>query len=522
MSDLANPSLSQPPHNYSIRWWPVVGIFLASAIACLVVFTIPHPSRQHLNIQLAQVFFFTFGALLIWLIFGSRLRKKIRILLLAGILILIGGIAASFRIHGVTGNLVPILEPRWASHRLQAPIVIAATNKQLVASIPGASDFPQFLGPTRNGILIGPRLQTNWTTHPPSLLWRQPIGTAWSGFVVSGSLAITQEQRGEEELVVAYELLTGKVVWSHNSKTRYFTTLAGEGPRANPSIARGRVFAQGATGILSCLDLATGRLIWEKDILQENQARVPGWGQSSSPLVMDDLVVVSTGARQDRSLVAYRCGDGAPAWSAGSDDETYCSPTLLTLAGIPQIVLFSDSLISHDPATGKELWRFAWPHGHPHVAMPVQVNGTDLIVSSGYGTGSGRVRVQRDSSGVWNAAPVWRTNRLKAKFTNPVLFGHYIFGLDDGILACLDAETGDQRWKDGRYGHGQTLLVRDLLLVTAENGEVLLVDPQPDRLRELCKSPSLSGKTWNPPALAGEYLVVRNDKEAACYRLPSY
>ena len=152
--------------------------------------------------------------------------------------------------------------------------------------------------------------------------------------------------------------------------------------------------------------------------------------------------------------------------------------------------------------------------------MPLRVSATDWIVSSGYGTGSGRVSVSRDSSGKWTAKQVWRTNRMKAKFTNLVLHRNHVYGLDDGIMACLDAMTGDLKWKDGTYGHGQVLLVGELLLVMAESGDVVLLDPSPDGLRELTRFTALTGKTWNPPALAGEYLLVRNDKEAACFRLP--
>jgi outer membrane protein assembly factor BamB len=491
---------------------------IAGFLAVVVIPFVPHRSQQHVNISIAQAVGFTLIALLLWLLFASRLRWRMRLLILAGAVGVVAGLAGLFRVRGVTGNLVPILEPRWASRALQSPSAASLTNAP--ATVPGAADFPQFLGPRRNGSLAGPRLATNWTARPPALLWRQPIGTAWSGFVVAGSRAVTQEQRGEEELTVCYDLLTGRPIWSHAAKARYFTALAGEGPRATPAISGGRVFSQGATGMFSCLDLETGRDIWSRDVIRLNDGSVPSWGHSSSPLVLDDLVIVNAGGSKDRALVACRAADGSAVWNGGNEGDSYSSPLVAALDGVRQVILFSGALVGHDSVTGRELWRFSWPGGHPHIAMPLVVGETDLIVSSGYGTGSGRVRIKRDASGNWSATPVWRVNRLKAKFTNPVLHRNHVYGLDDGILACLDAVSGELRWKDGRYGHGQTLLVGGLLLVTAESGEVILVDPQPDRLRELSRFSALTGKTWNPPALAGEYLLVRNDKEAACYRLP--
>ena len=154
------------------------------------------------------------------------------------------------------------------------------------------------------------------------------------------------------------------------------------------------------------------------------------------------------------------------------------------------------------------------------MSTPIRVGGSDVILSSGYGTGAGRVSVKQNAAGQWEATPVWRSNRMKAKFTNLIVHRGFLYGLDDGILACLDVETGMLRWKDGKYGHGQVLLVGDLLLLLAESGEIVLVDPNPEGLRELSRFEVLQGKTWNPPAVAGELLVVRNDKEAACYRLP--
>ncbi len=517
MKEEATEQLPTPPKR-GVRWWPLVLIIVLSLTAYVSLWFLPQRSQQHFNLDVARVVLFTLAGLLVWLLMFSRLRWRIRTAVLGSCLALVAVMAGLFRIHGVDGNLIPILQFRWARHELSVP-TITPTNAPLRA-LTDAADFPQFLGPGRDGVLTVPRLATNWTTQPPVLLWRHDVGAAWSGFAVAGSFAITQEQRGEEEAVVAYDLSTGHALWSHADSTRYFTTLAGEGPRATPTIVNGRVFVQGATGLLNCLDLATGRVLWMKDILKEHNRSVPDWGVSGSPLVFGDVVIVNPGGRENQALVAYRVEDGAVHWSGGKRGASYSSPVLLTLDGVQQVVLFSDALFGLDATNGEALWEFKWPGGHPHIAIPVQVNGTDVIISSGYGTGSGRISITRDDSVKWTAKQIWRSNRMKAKFTNLVLHEGHIYGLDDGIMACLDAKTGDLKWKDGRYGHGQVLLVGGLILLMAESGEVALLEPRPEGLRELTRFTALKGKTWNPPALAGEYLLVRNDKEAACFRLP--
>ena len=320
-------------------------------------------------------------------------------------------------------------------------------------------------------------------------------------------------------MVVGYDLSSGKPVWFHADTAHYNTTIAGEGPRATPTIVSNRVYTLGATGILNCLDLLTGKLIWTKDIIKDNQSQVNGWGMSGSPLVFDKLVVVSAGGPNGRSLVAYDKETGKPVWSGGSDGAGYSSPLLTTLAGVSQILVFNSSgVAAHETAGGQILWEYPWPKGHPHISMPVILPDDRVLLTSGYGTGSELLRIKKEEK--WSASRLWKSIRLKAKFTNVVYRDGYIFGLDDGILVCLDAATGEQKWKDGRYGHGQVILIGNLLLVMAENGDVVLVEPVPQEHRELTRFSALNGKTWNPPALAGELLVVRNDKEAACYRLP--
>jgi outer membrane protein assembly factor BamB len=193
----------------------------------------------------------------------------------------------------------------------------------------------------------------------------------------------------------------------------------------------------------------------------------------------------------------------------------------VTLLGRPQVVIFNQGTIAgHDPATGRVLWEQAFPSEQPNVAQPLPLPGDRLLVSAGYGIGSKVFALASTEDGASAASLVWESPRLKSKFANLVRHEGFVYGLDDGVLTCLDPSSGERRWKGGRYGHGQILLVAGLLLVQTEEGEVVLVEATPDAHRELTRFAALDGKTWNPPVLVGSRLLVRNDREAALYELP--
>ncbi len=522
MSDATEPSPEAAPRR-PIRWWPVLIILALAAATMLWVRYFYGRQRQDQNIAIASIGIIAFLLLLLWCLLFSRLRWKIRLGVFGAVLLLGALTPLLFRIHGVTGDLVPVLEWRWQIRSLPAleGASKTASSRPPAQGMQTTRDYPQFLGPHRNGTVDQTRLARDWKAQPPQRLWAQPIGTAWSGFAVAGNRAITQEQRDENEAVVCYDVLSGGVIWSYTYPAHFQSSLAGEGPRATPTVAGGRVYAQGSTGILNCLDLQTGKSIWSKDIVQDNQSEISNWGISCSPLIVDDLVVVSAGGRNERSLVAYRAATGEFVWGAGTDGSGYSSPFVTTLSGVSQILIFnSGGVCAHAASGGKLLWKYPWHGGHPHVSTPIVLPEDRVLISSGYGIGSELVQIKKDAEGKFAASRLWKSLRLKAKFTNLVYRDGFIYGLDDGIMVCLDAATGDLKWKEGRYGHGQEILAGDSLLVMAESGDVILLEPNPAGPRELTHYSVFSQKTWNPPALAGELLLVRNDKEAACFRLP--
>jgi outer membrane protein assembly factor BamB len=534
------------------RWWPAAAVVAAAALGLAWVWLSGGDrSNQERVFLTVPILLGTLVLLAVWLVFFSRLSGATRVRVVAAVLAVLALAAGTLRVRGVTGDLIPILEWRWAARspgalealpppaaadstpapapaapsapvpsvapEAAAPAVISP--KEAVAT---TGEYPQFLGPDRNGTVDGIRLARDWAAAPPRVVWRRPVGAGWSGFAVANGLAVTQEQRGEQEMVVAYRLIDGAPRWAHGDRAHYQTTVAGEGPRATPTISRGRVFTLGSTGVLNALDLNTGRSIWRRDVAADNDASQPDWGRSSSPLVVDDLVIVSVGGANGRSLVAYHRDSGEIVWRAGDDAASYSSPQLATLAGVRQVVILNkDTIASHDPGTGRVLWQHDWPRLQPSVAQPLLLGPDRVLFSAGYGIGSRLLQIARADGGALEARMVWESTRLKAKFTNLVLHKGFVYGLDDGVLVSVDPADGERKWKSGRYGHGQVILVGGVLIVQTEEGELVLVEPRPDAHTELTRFTAFSRKTWNPPALAGRLLLVRNDVEAACFELPA-
>jgi len=458
-------------------------------------------------------------AWMVWLPWWSRaVRRGLAIAPLVAIMLGVGLV----RVRGLSGNLVPILAWRWSADSADVSNVAANGNTADVdLTTTSADDYPQFLGPRRDAALPDVELSGDWHARPPKLLWKRPIGAGWSAFAVVGPFAVTQEQLGEQESVVCYRVLTGEVCWVHGDPIDYESVVAGSGPRATPTIVGGRVYTVGATGLLNCLDGATGKLIWQRHTLEDNHAQPNEWGASCSPLVTDGLVVVSPGGTDGRSLVAYDADSGEPVWHGGDDLSGYSSPTLANLAGVKQVLIVNGlSVTGHDLRDGRLLWDYRWGYGEPNVSQPVPIDENRVLISSGYGVGAALLEIVPVDDGQFAVRTIWKSLNLKSKFSNVVLRDGFIYGLDDpGILACVELKTGRRKWKRGRYGHGQIMLVGRTILVQAENGDLALVEATPNRPHELARIPALDDKTWNNPALAGNHLLIRNDQQAACYEV---
>jgi outer membrane protein assembly factor BamB len=339
----------------------------------------------------------------------------------------------------------------------------------------------------------------------------------------------TQEQRDQDEAVVCYDAATGEPVWLWAYPARFWEAMGGLGPRATPTFHDGRLFTMGATGVLSCLDAATGEPLWTRDVAADAGAPLPQWGFSSSPLVVDDLVVVhAPRATDDRSVVAYEIDSGEPRWFGEASGGSYSSPQLATLDGTRQIVMVtSEGVFGLAPLTGELLWQHDWSLGGAgeRVLQPAIVgDGTHLLIGTSFGLGTRKIAVSRDDDGHWTAGEVWTSRGLKPYFNDLVVDDGTAYGFDGNILAAIDVTTGDRDWKGGRYGNGQLVLLADadLLVVVSERGELALVRASTEGYEELAKVPAIEGKTWNHPVVADGVVYLRNAEEAAAFRLPGW
>jgi outer membrane protein assembly factor BamB len=260
--------------------------------------------------------------------------------------------------------------------------------------------------------------------------------------------------------------------------------------------------------------------LWSRNILTDNQAANLQWGMSASPLVVDDKVIVLPGGGAGRSVVAYDKLTGKEAWTSQSDKQGYASPKLVTIAGERQIVVVSASrVIGLKVDDGHLLWEFPW-YTSPEVnaTEPVFLDDHRFFISSGYDHGAVLVDVTRDGD-TFAAKQLWITKRMKTRFNAAVYYQGYLYGLDEGILSCLDAANGQLKWKGGRYGYGQVLLASGHLIVLTEDGDLALVKASPEKLEEISRFSVLDGKTWNYPAIDGGRLLLRNTTQMAALTL---
>ena len=385
---------------------------------------------------------------------------------------------------------------------------------------PMAEGWTDFRGPRRDGHYREAPIRTGWPEEGLKPLWRRTVGGGYASLVLAKGRGFTIEQRGAQEVVAAYDLRTGDEIWTHSWEAAFEESLGGDGPRATPTWHQGRIFALGATGELRCLDASEGRLIWSRNILQDNRARNLTWGVSASPLIVEEKVIVLPGGSRGRSVAAYHKETGNVLWKSLSDKQAYTSPMWVTLAGQPQLLIVSAKrMMGLAAEDGSLLWDFPWITDYDvNVAQPILLGEDRVFISAGYGHGAAVVQVNRTSGG-FAASALWQNRRMKNKFTSSVLKDGFIYGLDEGILACVGAEAGELRWKGGRYGHGQLLLAGDHLIVLTESGELVLVKADPERQQELARFSAIRGRTWNHPAISEGLLLVRNSQEMACFDL---
>ena len=551
-TDTSTPITSAPlTKDLRGRWVWGAGILVIACVAQGALWAKWWEDPTFFNMSVLFVWPAALFALAIWWTFFSGWSWRIRMGLVGVIAAVVLGFFNLYRLEW-DGGMVPrrlvlrskpTAEEVARQYRKQQLALVSAVktittgeDSQTAGPLPlviTEGDWPGFRGPQRDGIVRKGSLRRNWQSVPPKQIWRHPVGRAWSSFAVVGNYVFTQEQRDEFECVVAYDLETGSELWSHadNALLSIVDANGGPGPHATPQFDDGLLYTLGGTGVLNCLDATTGKPVWKTNILQDSgDGRAPAtnieWGMSGSPLIVDNLVIVAPGGTIkegtpgfDQGVAAYDKKSGQRVWAAGKRQASYGSPRVEDLGGIRQLLIpNADGLSAHSLEGGKELWFF--PLSNPpkvNSAMPWKLDDGSLLFGTGYGVGSVRLDIAGGDGREWTAKQRWQTNRFRPKFNDFFVLNDHAYGLDDGTLACLDIENGKVKWKSGRYGYGQMLLVDDVMLIITEDGDLLLVPATPSKPETIATFKVFdSGFCWNHPVLVRGKLLVRNAAEAVC------
>jgi len=397
-------------------------------------------------------------------------------------------------------------------------------------------EWPQYRGPGTAGISAE---KINWPAPAPKCLWRVPAPAGFSSFAVSQGRAFTVVSRDVggvlSEVCVALDARSGKELWATPTGLAKYDgggesgtpeNKGGDGPRSTPAAHAGRVFVYSWNLVLHCLDAASGKTLWTKDIVAEFGGKNIGWKSAMSPLLDGELLYVAGGGA-GQSLLAFDQASGAVAWKSGGDAITHATPVLATIEGVRQVIYMMQSgLVAVEAATGKPLWRFAFPYSTCTACSPV-VEGDVVFCTAGYGIGGAACQVARDAQS-FQARGLWRIKgdtAVASLWSTPVCKDGCLYGMISfkkfgvGPFKCVDLKTGEVKWQQPGFGAGQVLLVRDRLLALADDGQLVLIEASPVAYKEVARFKAVTGKCWSTPALSDGLLYLHSTKESACLDL---
>jgi outer membrane protein assembly factor BamB len=423
--------------------------------------------------------------------------------------------------EGVRADMAVRVPGRFMARSLGFELVSLAAF--LISVTSNAEEWLQYRGPNHDGI-VTENIRLNWSQEPPRQIWKVPLEDALSSFTIGGGRAFTQARRPgnglDQEYCIALDAGTGQELWATRLDVADYDSGAGEGdgPRSTPSVDGDRVYILTSHLKMACLEAATGQVVWNKDLVSEFGGRVITWQNAASPLIVGDLIFLNGNAPNQR-LMALRKQDGTVAWKRHNDAMTQSTPVAATIADVPQVIFFAQSgLVSVAPETGEVLWRYPFPYSTSTASSPVVANDV-VYCSAAYGMGAGAVRVTKNGDGL-AATEIWRTPGDNMNhWATPVhhegfLYGNYGHSLVN--LRCIDLATGVDKWRQNGVGRGGVLFVSGHILALAEDGDLILVKPDPSSYSEVARFKAVRGKCWNVPAISGGRIYVRSTSEAVC------
>lgn len=404
-------------------------------------------------------------------------------------------------------------------------ILILALAETCLAASSGTNDWPQFLGPTRNGVSTDMHLAEAWPKEGPPIIWQKKVGQGFSGPAVAANKLILFHQLADKEIVECLEAGTGKPSWLFEYVTAYRDDYgSGEGPRATPSIADGKVYTFGAEGALHCLDLATGKKIWNVDTKAQFEASKGFFGMACSPLVEGNAVLLNIGGKKGAGLVAFDAASGKILWKATDDEASYSSPVAATIHGKRYTLFFARSgLVAADPVDGKVQFQYPWRsrmNASVNAATPLVVDDL-LFLSASYQTGAIVLRVKENNTleKVWSADNVLSNHYATSVYHEGFLYGYDGRQESGPNLRCVEFKTGKVRWSQDGFGSGTVSMAGKHLLVLKEDGQLILAPASPGGFKPLARAQILPNGVRAYPALAEGHLFARSKDKLICVDL---
>jgi len=388
---------------------------------------------------------------------------------------------------------------------------------------PGA-DWPQFLGPTRNGIYAGKDLGATWPAGGPSTVWQQKVGAGRSGPVIAGGKVILFHRLSDKETVECLDAASGKPIWKGDYDTHYRDDFGfDEGPRSTPAIDGPRIYTFGAEGMLSCWDLSSGQRIWNVDTKEQFKAGKGFFGMVCSPLIEQGAVILNIGGTGGAGIVAFDKASGKPLWQATDDEAGYSSPVAATIGDKRYVLsLTRAGLVGLEPPSGAIVFQRPFrsrSDASVNAATPVVV-GDLIFISASYQTGAALLKLeQREPKEIWS-----NDESLSCHYATPVYRDGHLYGFDGRQeqrcnLRCVELKTGKVKWSEDRFGAGSVLLAGEDVLILHENGELIRAAASPDGFKVKARAQVLGGDTRAYPALAGGLFYARDKNKLICIDL---
>ena len=382
--------------------------------------------------------------------------------------------------------------------------------------------WTQFRGPNSEGKYTEKKILIDWPKGGPKLVWRKLIGSGHSSFSIAEGYLYTIEQQEDKEVVVAFSASTGDLIWKYQYNAKFEEYFGGIGPRSTPTWNDQKIYSLGAEGDLKCLNSRTGKLIWELNANKDNNIEIPYWGVSYSPFPYKNSIIICPGGEKNNAIVGLNKDNGKIIWKKHNGKQVYSTPTIFNFFGSEHLIIaLEGKIISINPNNGDLYWSHNWKitMNNNNISQPTKLSDNTMLISAGYGTGAEALTIIKKGN-TYTTKTLWKSKLLKTKFSSPIYYKGFIYGLNENRLVCISAEDGSLKWRGNKYGYGQIISASNHLLVLGDSGKLSLVEMNPDEFIEKASYKALQGgRTWNYPALSEGFLFLRNSHEITCYDL---